>query len=276
MSHWNNNWVANPASAGSSINLHGSSQSINTISLSNIAGAQGSSYSLNFDELMNSMSRPDIKKYEVYEISQDLLALSVCWARYRKVRNEPGLHPTITKLLDSELFRLVSEEDIAQANVIRDYYSKKIMVWKLKNISLTSFREDLNSFIHSDGKTFKETMMPLAFRLPEFYEYDVEFEKMSFEYNKEVKRHDSVHVTNRKHLTYIKSLSVNTKRLKKIEYWFSDSHNNLVQMNVETHNPLNSLLEKVVTNGSIELEGRYGTRNRDGNEFLKVEKYKFV
>jgi CRISPR/Cas system CSM-associated protein Csm4 (group 5 of RAMP superfamily) len=71
-------------------------------------------------------------------------------------------------------------------------------------------------------------------------------------------------------------LSVNTKRLKKIEYWFSDSHNNLVQMNVETNNPLNSLLEKVITNGSIELEGRYATRNRDGNEFLRVEKYKFV
>jgi hypothetical protein len=171
---------------------------------------------------------------------------------------------------------LVSQEDIELANTIRDYYSKKIMVWKLKNISLTNFREDLNSFIHSDGKTFKETMLPLVYRLPEFYEYDVEFEKMSFDYNKEVKRNDSIHVTNRKHLTFIKSLSVNTKRLKKIEYWFSDSHNNLVQMNVETNNPLNSLLEKVVATGSIELEGRYGTRNRDGNEFLKVEKYKFV
>jgi hypothetical protein len=150
------------------------------------------------------------------------------------------------------------------------------MVWKLKNITLTSFREDLNTFVHSDGKTFKENMMPLAYRLPEFYEYDVEFEKMSFEYNKEIKRLGSPNVSERKHLTYIKSLSVNTKRLKKIEYWFSDSHNNLVQMNIETHNPLNTLLEKVITTGSIEVSGKYGTRIRDGNEFLKVEKYKFV
>lgn len=275
MSHWNNNWVANPTSVGSSITLHGSGQNINTISLANVAGAQGSGYSgvLNFDEFSY---RPDVKKYEVYEISQDLLALSVCWARYRKARNEPGLHPTITKLLDSELFRLVTDEDVAQANVIRDYYSKKIMVWKLKNISLTSFRNDLNTFVHSDGKTFKETMMPLAFRLPEFYEYDVEFEKMSFDYNKEVKRQESLHVNETRHLTFIKSLSVNTRRLKKIEYWFSDNHNNLVQMNVDTHNPLSSLLDKVITKGSIDLEGRYATRNRDGNEFLRVEKYKFV
>jgi len=260
---------------GSGIGL-ASGQNINTISLANVAGAQGSGYNgtLNFDEFSY---RPDVKKYEVYEISQDLLALSVCWARYRKLKNQSILQPTITKLLDSELFRLVTDEDIEQANTIRDYYSKKIMVWKLKNINLTSFRSDLNTFIHSDGKTFKETMMPLAFRLPEFYEYDIEFEKMSFEYNKEVKSQPVANypaVT--KHLTYIKSLPVNTRRLKKIEYWFSDNHNNLVQMNVETHNPLNSLLEKVVTNGSIELEGRYGTRTRDGNEFLRVEKYKFV
>ena len=47
-------------------------------------------------------------------------------------------------------------------------------------------------------------------------------------------------------------------------------------MNIETHNPLYSLLDKVIKSGSIELDGRYGTRKRDGNEFLRVEKYKFV
>ena len=271
MSIWNNQ----TAIAGGGITLQSPGRHLNTISLANIAGAQGSGYTgtLSFDEFAY---RPDIKKYEVYEISQDLLALSVCWARYRKVKDDNKVLPTITKLLDSELFKLVTEEDVAQANVIRDYYSKKIMVWKLKNINLTNFRQDLNTFIHSDGKTFKETMMPLAYRLPEFYEYDVEFEKMSFDYNKEVKRQGSVHATDKKHLTYIKSLSVNTKRFKKIEYWFSDSHNNLVQMNLETNNPLNSLLEKVITSGSVDVVGRYGTGNRDGNEFFRVEKYKFV
>jgi hypothetical protein len=251
-------------------------QSINTISLSSLNGAQGSGVTgiFNFDELSYG---PDIKKYEVYEISQDLLALSVCWARYRKNRHSPNLQPTITKLLDNELFRLVTDDDVAQANVIRDYYSKKIMVWKLKNINLTNYRQDLNSFIHSDGKMFKESMLPLAYRLPEFYEYDVEFEKMSFDYNKEVKLQPVANYpATTKHLTYIKSMPVNTRRLKKIEYWFSDNNNNLVQMNIDTHNPLSSLLDKVITRGSIDLEGRYATRNRDGNEFLRVEKYKFV
>lgn len=273
MSNYTNNWVA--GSGGSGISLQAASQ--NTITLSSI-GAQGSGYStgiFNFDEFSH---RPDIKKYEVYEISQDLLALSVCWARYRKMRKDSILQPHITKLLDSELFRLVNNEDIELANTIRDYYSKKIMVWKLKNINLTPFRQDLNSFVHSDGKTFKETMLPLVYRLPEFYEYDVEFEKMSFEYNKEVKLHATPpsSVGERKNLKFVKQLSVNSKRLKKIEYWFSDNHNNLIQLNTETSNPLNSLLEKVITTGDIALFGRYTTRTRDGNEFLRVDKYIFV
>ena len=260
----NSPWIISGSGAGG-FNIAAASQ--NTISLTSLDTTL-SSFEFEFNN--------DVKKYEVYEISQDLLALSVCWSRLRnssREENQPFVN--ITKLLDSELFKLVTEDDIVRANVIRDYYSKKIMVWKLKNIKLTQFREDMNTFIHSNGKTFKENMMPLVYRLPEFYEYDIEFEKMSFEYNKEVKRQESIHVIERKHLTFIKSLSVNTKRLKKIEYWFSDNHNNLVQMNIETSNPLHSLLEKVIT-GNIELVGRYVIRNRDGYEFLKVEKYKFI
>ena len=273
MSIWNNNQTA---IGGSGIALQSPGHHLNTISLANIAGAQGSSYSLNFDELMNGMNRPDIKKYEVYEISQDLLALSVCWAQYRKVKDDLKVRPVFTKLLDSDLFRLVSEDDIAQANVIRDYYSKKIMVWKLKNINLTSFRQDLNTFIHSDGKTFKESMLPLAYRLPEFYEYDVEFEKMSFEYNKEVKRINDQHVVTVKQLKFIKQLSVNNRRAKRKEYWFSDSSNNLVTFSIEPHNPLISLLDKTLNDTELTIAGNYRKSLRDGNEYLRVDKFKFV
>lgn len=271
MSNYTNNWQIAGVGGGSGLSLQAASQ--NTISLSSLNSAGGIDFDWN--HLTNGLNS-NVKKYEVYEISQDLLALSVCWSRYRKVRNEPGIHPTITKLLDSELFRLVTAEDIEQANIIRDYYSKKIMVWKLKNITLTAFREDLNTFVHSDGKTFKESMLPLVYRLPEFYEYDVEFEQMSFEYNKEVKRHDSPFVTDSKQLKFVKQLSVNTKRHKRKEYWFSDTHNNLVTFSIETHNTLVSLLDMTVKNNDINVIGRYRKSMRDGNEYLKVEKFSFV
>ena len=253
-----------------------------TISISGSGGGGGflsggfSAQSINLGNLEFEFN-DDVKKYEVYEISQDLLALSVCWARYRKGRDEYKPHPTITKLLDSELFRLVSEDDIAQANVIRDYYSKKIMVLKLKNEGFTSFREDLNTFIHSDGKMFKENMMPLAYRLPEFYEYDVEFEKMSFDYNREVKRMDQPYMVDTKQLTFVKHLLVNKKRYKRKEYWFSDRSNNLVNIDIDTSNPLISLMDMVVNKNDITINGRFKKCTRDGNEFIKVNnKFTFV
>jgi hypothetical protein len=253
-----------------------------TISISGSGGGGGflsggfSAQSINLGNLEFEFN-DDVKKYEVYEISQDLLALSVCWARYRKGRDEYKPHPTITKLLDSELFRLVSEDDIAQANVIRDYYSKKIMVLKLKNEGFTSFREDLNTFIHSDGKMFRENMMPLAYRLPEFYEYDVEFEKMSFDYNREVKRMDQPYMVDTKQLTFVKQLLVNKKRYKRKEYWFSDRSNNLVNIDIDTSNPLISLMDLVVSKTDITINGRFKKCTRDGNEFIKVNnKFTFV
>jgi hypothetical protein len=251
-----------------------------TISLGGIGSGSGgfSAQSINLSNLEFDFS-DNVKKYEVYEISKDLLALSVCWARYRKEKEQAYniLSPTITKLLDSELFRLVTEEDIAQANVIRDYYSKKIMVLKLKNEGFSAFREDLNTFIHSEGKMFKESMLPLAYRLPEFYEYDVEFEKMAFEYNREVKRNDDPHVVTTKQLKFVKKLSVNTKRQKRKEYWFSDRHNNLVLLSVESSNPLLSLMDMTVNKNDITIAGTFRKSKRDGLEYLKLEnRFTFV
>jgi len=272
--NYTNNWQIGAAGAiaGSAMNLQAASQ--NTISIGSLTSGTGIDFDWN--QLTNGFNS-DVKKYEVYEISQDLLALSVCWARYRKVKDEHNLRPVITKLLDSDLFRLVSEDDINQANVIRDYYSKKVMVWKLKNIPLTSFREDMNTFIHSDGKTFKENMIPLVYRLPEFYEYDIEFEKMSFEYNKEIKRQDSLVHSDKKKLKFVKQLVVNKKRVKCIEYWFSDNYNNLVALNFEINNPLISLLDMTLNNTDITIAGSYRKKSRDGLEFLKLDsKFSFV
>ena len=267
---------ANAINTGSIITNNGYG-AMPTLSINSLGGGSGyATQSLHLGNLEFQFN-DDVKKYEVYEISQDLLSLSVCWARYRKVKDDNKLRPAITKLLDSDLFRLVSEDDIAQANVIRDYYSKKIMVLKLKNTGFTSFREDLNTFVHSDGKTFKENMMPLAYRLPEFYEYDVEFEKMLFDFNREIKRMDQSYVVDTKQLKFVKQLLVNKKQYKRKEYWFSDRSNNLVNIDIDTSNPLISLMDMVVSKNDITITGKFKKCTRDGNEFIKVDnKFKFV
>ena len=120
---------------------------------------------------------PYVKQYKVNESAEDLLALSVAWFRLRKNRTLTP-YPMIESLTDENLFKSLTEEDRLMANTIRDYYSKKIMVMALKEIKLTKFREDLSKFIHSDGKLFVDDMLPLVFRLPEFYEYDTAFADM--------------------------------------------------------------------------------------------------
>ncbi len=120
-------------------------------------------------------------------------------------------------------------------------------------------------------------MLPLAYRLPEFYEYDVEFEKMAFEYNREVKRYESPHEIHTVPLKFIKKLSVNTKRQKRKEYWFSDRHNNLVLLSLESSNPLLSLMDLTVDKNDITINGSIRKSTRDGLEYLKVnDKFTFV
>ena len=165
-------WQISGSGSSGSISLGAAGQSINTISLSSLSG-----YNNDFEFAFND----NVKKYEIFEVSQDLLVLSTCWYRLRKEKKASN----ISKLTDNTLFINIIDEDRIFAGTIRDYYSKKILVWKLKNNRLTSFRQDLSEFINTDGKKFKETMMPLAYRLPEFYEYDIEFEKIVFEHNRE-------------------------------------------------------------------------------------------
>lgn len=241
------------------------SKSIGTNSVN--SGQLGTGWVLPFDE--------KIKRYEVFESDEDLLALSVCWKRLRDSRLNGYPIVSITKLTDRELFDHVTSDDRTLASTIRDYYSKKIMLLKLKNIELTKFRHDLNEFIHSDGKIFKETMLPLAYRLPEFYEYDVNFEKFTTDVNRSLVDFKKISNTHKK-LKLLQKVVVSRNRYRRTEYWFSDDKNNLVNLNFDNNNYLISLLDKCIIEDDIELDGIFTKRERDGQEFLKSDKYRFI
>jgi len=248
-------WQISGSGSSGSISLGAAGQSINTISLSSLSG-----YNNDFEFAFND----NVKKYEIFEVSQDLLVLSTCWYRLRKEKKASN----ISKLTDNTLFINIIDEDRIFAGTIRDYYSKKILVWKLKNNRLTSFRQDLSEFINTDGKKFKETMMPLAYRLPEFYEYDIEFEKIVFEHNREIKYDDTIGRST-KNLSFVKILNVNSKRFKRSEFWFRDDFNNLVNISIDVHNPLLSLLTKIACQ-DLKLTAVYKKSVRDGFEFFKA------
>jgi hypothetical protein len=261
--------------------INGGSLLNNTISITGAQGAiPGTVYSANSIGAQNLSTQIDwgtdshVKKYHVFEIEKDFLALSCAWQRIRASRKEGQLYEKITKLTDTGLFRALTQEDHDKAAQVRDYYSKKIMLWKLKGESLSRFREDMNSFIHTDGKIFKEDMMPLVYRLPEFYDYDSDFDVLSNEYNKKVNQ-DTQNVIGKKQLKLAKTYIVSKKHSKRKEYWFSDEYNNLVSLSVELHNPLLTLLD-VYAQHTIKVDAIYTKRNRDNSEYLIANKFKFT
>ena len=68
-----------------------------------------------------------IKKYEIIETEEDILAVSVAAFQYRNKPKHTNAFIT-GNLLNKDLFDLVTEKDREHANNIRNYYSKKIVM----------------------------------------------------------------------------------------------------------------------------------------------------
>lgn len=207
--------------------------------LSNTISAQKHQYSKMFD-LTNSSH---VKTHQVYEIDKDLLSLSVCWKRLREGKdpNYASSSTYIGSLLEAELFRRVNDSDIELANAIRDYYSKKLMMWALtSDRQLTPFRKDLSHFISSDGKNFKEEMIPLVFRLPEFYEYDLFIDNIIT-----TCKEKTITLKSYQYL-FLGKINKTTRKNKKIEFWFMGKQNTLCRLSLEHNNILIPILENII------------------------------
>lgn len=215
-----------------------------------------------------------VRKYEVVEASEDILALSVAWHRIRtSPLNPKSLRPVMnfSTLLQRELFDEVVPEDKLIAANIRDYYSKKIMMWKLKEQKLTHFREDLNTFIHGSPTKVTEKMLPLIYRLPEFFEYDVEFEEMirgmNHEFAKPIPSEPVI-------LSPLRQFTRKTRTLKKTEYWLKDENDHVYNFNLVYDNSLKPLWEREFKNNNITFSNLTLTKKvRDGLKYLVVHKF---
>lgn len=222
-----------------------------------------SSNTFSLDDFLNPLTS-GFKKYEVVESKEDLLTLSV--AR-KRLDGDCKLYST---LIDDALAKNVIEEDRTKAAQIREYYQQRLVWWELKGITLTPFRESLKEFIYTDGLKFKENIIPLAWRLADFYEYDIDFDQFYSNYNQTLSTHDE----STKVLTLVKTFDVKKKTDKSREFWFKDIHNNLVCIFVSSSNPLIDLLNYVAKE-PIKVTANYIKMNRDGREFFKAEKLKF-
>jgi len=261
-------------------------QSIPQISASTIQSLSNHNYgnvnTISLGDLFSSnrnMSH-DVKKYEIYESPEDILALSVAWRRLRKSGSMLG----ISSLLEKHVFDHLTTEDRSKANVIRDYYSKKIMMWKLKGKELTSFRKDLNTFVHDDGIKFKQEMIGLAYYLPEFHEYDSELDTVRNQVTPKgfVKEQDKMLIPltsmmgdKSKKLIPIKRINRVTKRINHIQYWFKDDETDgAVVINIDSKNPLEHIWNNIFDNShNLIVSGKYYLKDLEDFEYFSIKNW---
>ena len=215
---------------------------------------------------------PYVKKYEMYEIDEDLLALSVTWKRLRDAKKSVA-----SKLLDPSLFKELSADDKTKADQIRDYYSKKIMMWKLKGTGkLTSYREDLNSFIHSDGKKFRDNMFGLVYRLPDFYNYDLEMDDIYMHLEKDhPDLRKKLGVETAIKLQPLRKVVRKTKSVHAVEYWFKSRNDIGVTLKIDPKNPLLHIWDHMFgSQKELVIETKLFPKERDGLHYLQASDWK--
>lgn len=192
----------------------------------------------------------------------DILALSVFCYKNR-IKNVTNGHSILElfgyvknkKEYIDPIFQQVSQEDIHEALVIRDYYSKKIMMWNLLGKDLSEFRKDLSKFIHTPGTKVEERMSKLIYRLPEFYNYDKDLEKLKEESNQNPEYY--LPFTNDvKILSLIKQMDIKSRGNSKREYWFKDQNECLVQFILNHTNSLFSFWNEFVKK-TLVIQGNY-------------------
>jgi len=257
--------ISNIASSQSNYSYQGAGIQLNTgVNLNNI-----------FDSLNETSD--NYKKYEIFELKEDVLVLSATWKR---LRNEKKFQGSISKLVDHTLFSEIQPEDREQANSIRDYYSKKVMMLKLKGKRLTNFREDLNSFIHSDGTMVKEGMFPLVYRLPEFYEYDRTIDDIKAKLDLldlTVSHAKYAGKTNIYKCAYIGQTFKKTKRLKSLEYWFKAETNECVKIQLEPSNPLMHMWDSIISSKKVlQIKGNTKVVKSDDFDYLLLNDWKLM
>jgi hypothetical protein len=241
------------------------------INLSSLQKSYSSSGSIFGEE--QSAYGSHIKKYSILESTEDLLVLA---ATLKRIREKQSMHH-IHSVLDSNLLEYITPEDRQEATEIQDYYSKKIMLWKLKGSHLSKFRNDLNEMIHGDPKKFREEMIGIAYYLPSFKEYDVVLDEVRCDVkNVPTERVDKIKFGTRL-LTPMKKMHRKTKRTNAFHYWFKDESNYAVFLGIDAGNPLlqvwNHLFE---TKDLLSMKGTFYVQKRDDFEYYSVKNYELT
>lgn len=223
-----------------------------------------------FDELFSEDDNYIQTAYPVYE---DPVALSCVMYRLRTTDESIDDRPSYLFNLQSDaklLAKSITAEDRLLAQTIRTFYNGKLIVARLRNQELTSFRKDLANLLlltmDEYGKyNIPERFMGMLYKLPYFYEYDRALidDVFGSEYS-------SIHGPKRKDsakLSFICKLDAYRKRAPRYEYWFADEDMNRVVLYVEKNNPIEPLFQQYVDKNYVYVTGSFHAKRIDNLNF---------
>ena len=128
---------------------------------------------LNYSTLFEKQSEDNYLTY-----STDPIVLSCALQRIRIDDYAKNLW-TSARIEDHSLADKILPDDIQKANDIRRYYGEQLILKQLRGDNLTEFKKDLSLLIANDTKQYKQSWTGIIYRLPYFYDYDVELDSLS-------------------------------------------------------------------------------------------------
>lgn len=224
-----------------------------------------------------SESHSHLKKTQIYESVEDLLALSVAAHRVSK--------ESYYQLTDHNLYLIVSPDDRALANEIRKYYSQKFVMVTLKEGKMAGYREQISKLVNSDGKVFKDEQIGPAYYLPKFYFYDLGLDEVKQSVNPNQNFNEFNRNKTPSSLKLIenlvplnKKLHRKTKHKNNFEYWFKDKKLNAgVMISLQHDNPLLKLFEHFYFNSNeLNIQGNFHRKTLDQFEYFDVTNFEIV
>lgn len=219
----------------------------------------------------------DVKKYEVFESPEDVLALSVTWKRMRDSNTS-----STGKLLDAILFKNVTDADRAVANNIREYYSKKFMMSVLVSDGKppSEFRKEITKVINGDGRLITKAGFGPVYFLPIFYEYDcnLDYVKSRVKINQQFTengRHRRATVVKDTALTRLTKILKKNRNSTMFEFWFMDDIDESANViSIAKDNPLLNVWDYIFsTNEVLKINGQYETKRIDNFEYFLIKNW---
>lgn len=186
---------------------------------------------VNVDEWNNT-----VEKDVLYQFNVDPLAYIVKWSRddFRSVAQYGRVSELLanhTKLAQEipDVFA-VSELDLAQAEVIRNYYRAKLVTIGLRGEMLTAFRKRMYAVVENN-RSVKKSEVGILYRLPGFYVEDIFMDGIM---------KDTVTIDKstlgqaiEDDFVYLGKIGRTTRHVKQQRHWFRNTKNQLACFYIE-------------------------------------------